>query len=177
MASLPPIPDPTMLKEPTPPAPSQPIETPLLDTPIASEPADKWAENTLGAVSGEQDRIQDLPASNVSTPGLQVPGAFPHLPGASYQPIQSTGAAMSSALEAARGYVGAAGQKVAEFVPPSVSRILRKLSCLICGLYFLLILALSFPIQQVALPRAPRTPKERFGSCIWRVPCQIPRRA
>ncbi|KAJ2913967.1 hypothetical protein MD484_g6440, partial [Candolleomyces efflorescens] len=115
-----------MLKEPTPPPPSQPIETPLLDAPIASEPADKWAERTMGAVSSEQDRIQDptFPASNVSTPGPVVPGAFP-IPSVLYS-AGNTGNA-TSALETAKGYVGAAGKKMAEYVP-AVSSILPSLA-------------------------------------------------
>jgi hypothetical protein len=122
--SLPPHPDPIMLKEPTPPPPSQATETPLLDAPIASEPADKWAENTLGAVSSEQDRVQDPagPASNVSTPGHVVPGAFP-IPSVLYQAGNTANA--TSALETARGYFGAAGMKMSEYMP-AVSSILRK---------------------------------------------------
>ncbi|KAJ2929297.1 hypothetical protein H1R20_g7806, partial [Candolleomyces eurysporus] len=81
-------------------------------------------KKTLGAVSGEQDRIQDLPASNVSTPGPVVPGAFP-IPSLLYQ-AGSTGNA-TSALETARGYVGAAGKKVAEYVP-AVSSIIPSFS-------------------------------------------------
>lgn len=96
------------------------LDPPHLSTPLASEPADQWASNTLVTISNPQSQSQSDPTtsfSTASTPGPFMPGAYP-----GGHPIPSKGIVQTdvelvkdaalSALENAKDYIVAGGQKL-----------------------------------------------------------------
>ncbi|TEB20448.1 hypothetical protein FA13DRAFT_1800891 [Coprinellus micaceus] len=84
-------------------------QPPQLLTPLASEPAEQWASSTIHAVT------DDNLASNASTPGLEVPGAYPSLLPSKetvQQDLEYARGVAASALSTASGYATAAGNTV-----------------------------------------------------------------
>ncbi|KAJ3526305.1 hypothetical protein NMY22_g10215 [Coprinellus aureogranulatus] len=88
-----------------------PPNPPNCAPPLASEPADQWASSTIQAVADD-----NITGSAVSTPGPQIPGAYPTLlPSAETvkEDLSYAKDVAASALSAATEYAAQAGQGVA----------------------------------------------------------------
>jgi hypothetical protein len=122
--------------------PNTPLITPnLTDRPV-HEPSSQWASSTLDAL-GPISNVQpeDQMASNATTPGLHVPGAFPDAPpnaAVVQQDLQYLKDAALNALQTAKGYVPTnvglgdvkrlienTGDTVGGYLPQSVTAYLR----------------------------------------------------
>jgi hypothetical protein len=112
-----------------------------LATPRDEQPSSEWASTTLSALDPANDPPQPLEARSVpESPGVSMPGSFP-IPkqGLLVVPdVQYVGGVASDALKSAKQYaqsaaqgaqtaVQSAGEKVGEYLPPSVTSYLCKL--------------------------------------------------
>ena len=110
----------------------------ITDRPV-SQPASDWASSTLDALGHPISSISNVGASNPTTPGLQVPGAFPGpypKSDAVQQDIQYVKDTAIGALQSAKEYVSTSvedvkrlventGDTVGGYLPQSVTAYLR----------------------------------------------------
>ena len=117
------------------------LDTPRLTSKLSDypvrEPASEWASSTLNALE-PRSYVEDQVASNATTPGLQVPGAFPepHSKLMLQQDVLYVKDVAIGALQSAKGYVPTsvedvkrlienAGDTVGGYLPQSVTAYLR----------------------------------------------------
>lgn len=115
----------------------------ITDRPVG-EPASDWASSTLDALgpTNISTNVEDQIASNPTTPGLHVPGAFPGpypKSSAVQQDVQYVKDKAISALQSAKDYMSTSvgdvkrlientGDTVGGYLPQSVTAYLRSLS-------------------------------------------------
>lgn len=116
---------------------SSPLVTPKITDRPVREPASEWAFSTIDALGpvSSQDQI----ASNASTPGLQVPGAFPdpypkavvvqqdiqYVKDAAFNALQTAKGYMPTSVEDVKRFMEHTGDRVGGYFPQSVTAYLR----------------------------------------------------
>lgn len=114
-----------------------PLTQKISDRPV-TEPASDWASSTLDALDHPTSSISNIGASNPTTPGLHVPGAFPgpYPKSDVQQDVQYVKDTAISALQTAKEYMSTSvgdvkrlventGDTVGGYLPQSVTAYLR----------------------------------------------------
>ena len=110
----------------------------ITDRPV-SEPASDWASSTLDALGRPISSISSVGASNPTTPGLHVPGAFPgpypksdvvqqdiqYVKDTAVSALQTAKEYMSTSVEDVKRLMENTGDTVGGYLPQSVTAYLR----------------------------------------------------
>jgi hypothetical protein len=146
----------------------------IIDNSPVSTPAHEWAQETTSALSNRVHTPSERVASesNATTPGQELPGSFPREydrkePKDALEPIVANIPSIDTAREEATKILGSVGESVKNYLPESVTRVIREFISIFLRVTHWLIIPLAIGI-------APEIHEKRLdaplGTCVVRTP-------